>query len=948
MRKLVFLLGFMILFTTVFAWDFDIEMSGPLTGNAILTLKINNIDNIKTVDLKVWDIVLPKVSKQDNLYTFSIPTNFKINPLDKHIKIDIYKHNKTVEYYFYDKFFPQFIDIDLTDLTWGKQVKLNWYFTGSCKLFYDKDKSWSISVNSKSNAYYVTIPKQIDKPIYWGYVNCDGLSSNYVKFYIPASPKILYVISKSKHRFFPGSKAIIVWTNIKLTPNDKIKVLLDSEEIPFKFLGNNKLEITLPNKNLINVPIKIIRNWFESNIVNVTSKINIFLKNVDIYYDSAKKYIRLHWEFNHFKEWNPEVTFNGKELSVINTGTDVNWDYIDIEYPELSKTNDGFSCSWYLENGYFQVNIWWVKSNLLYYTPYLDNYINYILKPNCDNVGCYVKLYLNKTLSTKVEFFLNDELTKFSSLGNLVRLITDDIIEKWNVYFVNQFCVKSPKYYFDFSDDFKPYITYIESKDNFKSQSNFTIYGENFRDNSWKDINLNVSFSPNNVVDKYRKAYSTIEGHIIYGAKDGQKVNVSISTRHWEWNWGYFVIGGKKKYLWNPEIFNVLYPNWWEGWQEAIIKWVGFSDVCYENKIYFGNKVIYPQECSFNELKFIIPSNFTSNKLLVETPASKSNLYTLSSTIGWSVVSKIFSIDWVSSLKVINLNLKKATELSFKIDNTLTDVYVDELRFIFSWVDYFPLENVTLSINDDDSKYYFSKDQNKIIKTSQKLTPIVKKISPNKYELIFRGVYIPFSLNSLTWKIKFDLSSAIPNNTLFSIYFPSQTIYYHNIFSDSEISKSLKINKTFNITYKVINPVNVCFDSSSTNENCALALIWTSIKKTKTNMSTSVSKNNHFETKKTISHSTKNSKLSKQAKIAARLNLAKMKLLNSIIKKFIIKLKKKYWWTPKIKYVVWMYKGYKIMLLNTSNDWDKKINYVNWLIVFAKYYFAFTTPGLKK
>jgi hypothetical protein len=55
----------------------------------------------------------------------------------------------------------------------------------------------------------IKLPDQILKSITGAYVSCDGLSSNFVKFFLPPSPKLVYMISKDKKPIQPGSTLII-------------------------------------------------------------------------------------------------------------------------------------------------------------------------------------------------------------------------------------------------------------------------------------------------------------------------------------------------------------------------------------------------------------------------------------------------------------------------------------------------------------------------------------------------------------------------------------------------------------------------------------------------------------------------------------------------------------------------------------------------------------------
>ena len=67
-----------------------------------------------------------------------------------------------------------------------------------------------------------------------------------------------------------------------------------------------------------------------------------------------------------------------------------------------------------------------------------------------------------------------------------------------------------------------------------------------------------------------------------------------------------------------------------------------------------------------------------------------------------------------------------------------------------------------------------------------------------------------------------------------------------------------------------------------------------------------------------------------------------MKLLNNVLKDFIIKMKRKYGKNKgKLRLIVEMYRWYKQMIQNTSGDYNSKTEYVKWLIYFAQNYFTF-------
>jgi len=887
----------------------------------------------------VWATKFIKWETNNNNYTFIVPSDFKINPLNKHIYFKVkLKWWKEPEY-IYDKFFPEFNGIDLVDLTWWKQVKIYWNLTGSCKLFYDDGKNWSLSYNA-DKWYLLTIPKKIEKEINWGYIKCGGLSSNYKKFYIPASPKLLYLISKDKKQIVPGSKVVLRWQNIRLNKYDDIKLLLNWKETDYDFVNDNTLEFKLPYENLNDAKIKIIRNGFESNEIKFSANTYFYIKNVSAISRNNQKYFRLYGDFD-FDLWDVKVYFWSKELKILNTWHKYNQDFLDVEYPTLNITEDSFSCSYYLEPNYFYVKIWWKQSsNKYFYTPDSDLYITYIEKPFCDNEKCYIKVYTSKWLN-KAKVLVSGQQKDYYSLANLLKIEIDDLIRKWDIQIITRSCIKSPKYYFNFEDDFKPLIKYIESSDYFKSQADFTIYWDNFAFTSPKSMDMKVSFDPD-VVEDIRRS-NTIKWTVKYWTENDTKVKVNVSTRYWNSNWASFVIWWKRKYYWNPVIKNVLYPDGWEGWQQALIKWIGFSENCNEDKIYFAWKVLYPINCSYTQLTFEIPEDRQTDKISVEVNDNKSSDYKLNTKIGWTIIDKTLNVYNFPSTKLVNLKKDKLDqEISFNIKNTLTDIYLSSLKFVISGTDILPAGDFVLEVNWNDKKFDWSYVQHKVLQTSEKNIWYARK-TKNWYELTFKGIYIPFSTDDVKAKLKFTFSKWLKNGSLISFVLPEQKIYYNNIFGEQKVSR-VNLDKSYSVVYKILNTENICFDADSTYKNCALVLRWQqqefTEKKPSTNQQSINSQQITSKPAKNISKTQKS--LTREEKIAKKLTLQKMKLLNNVLYNFLKQMKTKYWNNKqKLKYIVEMYRWYKQMLANTSDDMQSKINYVKWLIYFAKNYFIF-------
>jgi len=921
---------------------FELSMQESFTWWAKINVKVKNIDDLVNLNMFISDKSLIKWGSDGNNFTFIIPSNLKINTLNKHISFKAKLKWWKEQDYIFNYFFPEFNWIDLTDLTWWKQIHIYWNLTGSCKLVLSDGKTWTLYV--KDNWYYVNIPKKIENDIKWWYINCDWLSSKYKQFFISKSPILNYLITKDKQRIKLWDTLILVWENIKLSSNDDIKLFLNWEELKYKLLSNNELEFTLPYRNFDNAKILLTRNDFESNEITFSVNMYSFIKNIVILNKNNKQFFRLYGNFD-FKLWNLEVYFWNKKVNVLWTWTIHNKNYIDVEYPSLIPNDNWFSCSYYLEPNYFFVKLWWKQSNKYFYTPNTDISITYIEKPSCDKWDCYIKAYLNKN-SWKFKVLISWQEKTYYSLANMIKIQTDeDLIKKGDIQIITTNCIKWPKYYFDFENDFKPVISYIESKDKFISNTKFTIYWDYLTsDGSSKPLNTKVSFNPN-VVDDISIWYN-IKWIIKYWIENWQKINVKLSTRHGDSNWVSFIIWWKWKYYGNPVIENVLYPDGWEWWKQAKIVWVWFSSNCNENKIFFDSKVVYPDECNYNYLIFTIPEDLETDKLLIEVSWNKSPEYKLNTKIWWNILEKKLYITNSSVSKALNFSKDKLyQEISFNIQNTLTDIYISSLKFIIQDVDFLPVWDFVLEINWNDKKTIWSYIQHKILFTQDKNIWYVQRIK-NWYEVIFKWVYIPFSTENIEAKLKFTFTKAIKNDSIIKINFPKQKVYYNNVFWEQKVN-SLNLDKEFTITYKIINQENICFDSDTTYKHCALVLKLKDqeAKKEIDNKKAS----NEVITQKEKSQNTTNEKqektqksLSKEEKIAKKLTLEKMKLLNNVLKDFIIKMKRKYGKNKeKLRLIVEMYRWYKQMIQNTSDDYNSKTEYVKWLIYFAQNYFTF-------
>jgi len=389
--------------------------------------------------------------------------------------------------------------------------------------------------------------------------------------------------------------------------------------------------------------------------------------------------------------------------------------------------------------------------------------------------------------------------------------------------------------------------------------------------------------------------------------------------------------------MWNPIIENVLFENWQSAGKQAKIIGYNFSSNCTENEIYVWNKVVYPTECDYNYLIFNIPSDYV-NSLKVKVKQGESDVYKVNFW-GYPSVSKLDIVPQ-DGLQTIDVDKVKSGKIKFLITNPMEDIFVPEMKFYIKSSQKLPIWDIILKVNWNYYQYYFDEKENKVYKLKDKLLGQVKK-DKDGYEVIFKNVYIPYSDKPLNAELDFSVYPIANNQQVLQIFSPD-TISYYNIYNPK--LSNIKLDSKLIGNLKFINLQSVCFDSDSTYKNCALVLRWQQPKFTEQKTSTDQQLTN---SQQSVSKPTKNvsgtqKPLTREEKIAQRLTLQKMELLNNVLYNFIKQMKDKYRNNKtKLKYIVEMYRWYKQMLANTSDDMQAKVNYVKWLIYFAKNYFAF-------
>lgn len=951
MKRLFLIIFLVIGFTCSYAWQnqyFNIVSSGAYQPwNTIkLTVSDKIPNNIQDIQLYVGDTKLLRLGNSwyPN-YLFKITSPLNVN--NRYLKIHIDYQNKTNQDFVYQNVkIPYFSDIDAVDARWWGKVKINLSTSlWNCYLFAD-NKQWSVS--GTGDEKYVNIPTRLDNDVNGGYVICSDLASNYVKFFIPSSPDLIYAVSKDKSSIYPGSTLIVKWKYIRLSPNDNIKVYLGSKEIRAKFLDNDTFEITLPKQN-IDTTLKVVRNGFESNTLKIKASDVPVIYNVTTENTSNWVFFDIYGRFD-FSLWSPVVNYNWQNLKVLlYKNISPNMQLIKVQFPLPKLQGNDFSCSVNLKPGNLYVSVWNVKSNAYYFNPDIDYQITKIDYPKCNQGVCTYRVYVNKNLPNMLHVYLNwNRIDNVIHSYNVITFTMNNLVKKANLQLEFPDCTLSQTYSFDFTKYFQPKITSIYSRQHFIPNWEFEIQWEKITNDGFHtNMGVNLKLNPNVLLNnKFIVKYTTVNWTISALANKWQLVKVSLSNVNWNSNGWYFIIWWDKSYLWNPIIENVLYPNGWFAGDKLIIKWYNFSDNCADDMVYLWNQVFYPDSCDFNELDMKIPQWITFNTIKIvrkdDNYKASSLEYKLNTTLWGMKTFDKFQFIGLNEGQYVNVNKDNKVNLNFKIYNPITDIFVPELKFkVITNEKILPISNITLAINGNDYQYSFVWD--KIYKTDSKLVWFVRKWTDG-YEIVFKNVFIPFFANSINASLSFEIDNSVANWQDIEIYSPSE-FYYYNVFG-SEVAKLIKLRTSKIGKIVVQNLANKCFDSDPSNANCALVLKWkwkqTIIKKYNQSSKTYSNKVKKTYENKVASNRMSNNKLTREQRIANKLTLQKMKLLNNILRKYIYIWKTEYRGNKeKMKYIIEMYRGYKQMVQNTSDEYDKKIKYVQWLIYFAKNYFAF-------
>ena len=260
MKKIFFLICiFLLSFTFVYSAENEepiitsIRYSWNLKGSTEIEINWSYLDACHKLSINSIDISIK--SQTNNKITF--------------LYSEIWKYSWKVNLECWEKIFKKdYLFPYINKITWINDNNSDKYITISWDNFWTSPivntKGGNFIKNfSQSRIIYWEIPKTItDKEIY---ITVDWLMSNIFEIDIKI-PKINFIYSKNN--FFKNTEIIIYWENLNYYNNSKIffwdkeitKFKHDKEEWRISFFYNSKLW---------NKTIKVVSNWFESNILNV-------------------------------------------------------------------------------------------------------------------------------------------------------------------------------------------------------------------------------------------------------------------------------------------------------------------------------------------------------------------------------------------------------------------------------------------------------------------------------------------------------------------------------------------------------------------------------------------------------------------------------------------------------------------------------------------------------
>lgn len=662
MKKiLLFLLINFLLISKIFAIDDVLEITKVsynwnLSNDTIINLSWKNFINCTniTIDDKIIPIKLVNSTKIDfsfsdlNLYSWS----FLLNCWWKK--------------YSYNFSFPYIYKWNYNIWSLERKIEIEWFNLDN----------WSLVVNwwsfSKDNWSIYNIVWKLPESLTSNevYVNAWNLKSNILNLDLKI-PKIDFIYSEEWINEW--NDIYIYWSNLNYYKNSAI------------FLWDTKINelYVLENWNILKFNTRwyswkydlyINSNWFKSNIL----KLYIywkkpFVKNVAV--ESIEwiwKQLYIYWE-NFSKELlNNEVYINSKKVTI--------WKITD----------------WYISIPSFSLNPW-INSIVVYSNWFYSNTYSYIDTNNTPPeitsldiwsifdgirvVNLYIRWYL-----TWDKIYLNwAVINPISCDYSTCKVELDKKILKWEFrVWRGDYKSKNIKF-FDFTKDYKPYITSIKVIGKLEKGYDIEIYWKNFYDSTvtvsnlfsktdkWQlDIEISdwlIKWRISNDYDNSKNTTINISKYWLnysYSFSKAQLNNLNIFP------WAYILDAKSNNYIFKE--WSVITLEWW---------WFKNGDIV---DIWWQKTLL-----DYKTKTFIVPSwvkKWLSDIFIEWIDKQKSNnfkvfLYSSSETSDIKVISK----DLINSSFEINkwINLK---ELVYKaeINNNVDSLYIDNVEFNLFWL----------------------------------------------------------------------------------------------------------------------------------------------------------------------------------------------------------------------------------------------------------------------
>ncbi len=788
--KIFFWLMLLSGFVNAYSWtDFSISTNNYFVG--LTEISVNtNLSDASTVTLEIWGESMKFKWAEWSKFTFTVPSDFTLSSSNLKTVVSINGSS-------YDSFdWPYLSSVDKTK-DWN-DLLVNWTFTWTCIL---NLSDWTdLNLFASGGSYYASLPTDLQNTIDWWNLICDGMASNYVEMEV-SNPELFYIKAVDDGIIQPWEQVILKWRNLKTTDNDTVSLTYDGKEITqYNIIDSQTIYLTLPNENINNKKIELKVNNKESNDLYVKALSYPEISNVSYEYQNTKYVIKIDWNFD-YTLWDLAVYYGSNKLTVVKTWSN----YIYAAFPTVTREKNSswtdilskFSCNYYFTPDNIRVDIWSVSSNKFF--TYLDIVprIKSVQTPYCDSTSCYVTFYvdnLSKWRQVKVKYNWTEYEVYKNESNSKITIDTDNLVKDGKLEIYTDECLYSQTFRFDYSRELKPKIFKIEGN-GFKSWWSFTIYWENFTNVMWTNVSeLSIWFSPDYIsknssnVPILTKWQSEVKWTITMpgNVQTWQNISVTLSNKMWTSNGLTFQTDSSKTmYLWNPEIYFISFPDWFDAGKTAIIQWVWFSEKCGENQVYFEQVKTVPTKCSYKSLTVTIPDQ-ESNEIKVVRWDLTSNIYKLN-FIFW-LSGSVDNFELTSDSQTLKKKLQKDTSVEFSLTwiNTLWNVYMDKLYINFEWTDYMPFSNFKISIWDDARRYIYTASSRELIKTDEEAVWYLKKVWEKKYQLVFDNLYIPYAKDGINIKITATLDPNYTNTSDINFYLPEQNVSYNLMYWENK------------------------------------------------------------------------------------------------------------------------------------------------------------------